>query len=1009
MKLVNLYLKTEYSLLQSSLRINNLMELAKDLGYQAVAMADHNMYGVIKFYQSAVKHQLKPIIGLNVKYSFNDQTSSLLLYALDNFGYCNLMKIASRMKINNGVVELEYLEKTSQGILAITPSDENIIFDKIRNNRLDEAIKHLKLLTNIYFDFYLGIAKQSDEERSLISVIYNFGKTNQVKMVALHKTCYAYPEDLDVYLALRAIDNNETIKTPSGKDLYLAFPSSAELVVAFSDYPDLLEELNAIVEKCQVTIDFSTYHLPKYSEQVNADQYLKELCQVGLKKRLAGTKKDKKLYYDRLMYELAIIQKMGFSDYFLIVWDFVKFAKKNGILVGPGRGSAPASLVSFVLGITEIDPLEYDLLFERFLNPERITMPDIDLDFPDDERDQVIQYVAFKYTKERVAHIVTFGTFALRLALRDAARVCNLSDVRFKEITRLLPPRETSGLKELVESSTALQKLMADYDDIRQVINIAIQLEGLPKNTSTHAAGIIITRYELVSYTPVESGLDNVYQTQYEASDLEALGLLKIDFLGLRNLTNISKSIKMIQKDNPNFSMPTNFNDPFVYEMIRKGDTTGVFQLESPGMRKLLTNLQTSSFGDIVAAIALYRPGPMEMIPVFTSRKLGKEKVSYLHPDLEPILSPTYGTIVYQEQIMLIAWKFAGYSLGEADVLRRAVSKKNRSMLEHERTRFIESSIRRGYDQKVAEEIYDYIIKFANYGFNKAHSVAYSVVAYQTAYLKARYFKYYFSVLLTSVIGSQKLTDDYYKEALRRKVKVLGPSINISTDEYVIHEGAIVFPLVAINGLGNVLASKILEERKKRPFSSFEDFMRRCGEMLPASIIENLIFGGALDEFRLTKKAMISEYQNIIDQVKYRFVEGLLQPNYTPHEFDYSTCLLKEREVLGLNIKYNFFYEHAQRFPDKRLVKVCDVHNKKGNVEMLLMIKSIRKALTKKKEPMAFVEFTDDTGDLTGVLFPEVFLASTFIKVGMIALVYGKMDIRDEQPQIIVQKIINIQ
>jgi DNA polymerase-3 subunit alpha len=1008
MRPVNLYLKTEYSLLNSNIKIHELMSVASEKGYQVIAMTDdQNMHGAIKFYQAAHKHHLKPIIGLNVRYQFNDQTSNLLLYALDNFGYQNLMKISSRMMINEGVVELEYLARTAQGVLVVTPSDENIIFDYIARNDLTSAVNHLNTLTSIYYDFYLGIAKQSEAEVKLFETIYQFGLQNKVKMVALHKSCYLRKEDLDVYLAVRAIDKNETIGEPVGKDLSLYLPSPDELVATFRDHLDLLEETITISEKCNVKIDFSEYQLPKYDESINADDYLKELCQVGLKKRLSGTNKDSKYYLERLFYELAVIKKMGFSDYFLIVWDFVKFAKKRGILVGPGRGSAPASLVSYCLGITDIDPIEYNLLFERFLNPERITMPDIDLDFPDDERDLVIQYVAEKYGKERVAHIVTFGTFALKLAIRDAARICNLSDVRFKEISRLLPSRVTSGLNEIIEKSEPLQRLMAEFEDIRKVLKIAMKLEGLPKNTSTHAAGIIITRYDLVNYTPVENGLNNVYQTQYEASDLEALGLLKIDFLGLRNLTNISKTIKLIKRDNPNFKMPDQFNDPLTFEMIRKGDTTGVFQLESPGMRKLLTNLRTNSFEDIIAAIALFRPGPMEMIPTFIKRKHKEEKVTYPHPDLEPILNPTYGTIVYQEQIMLIAWRFAGYSLGEADVLRRAVSKKNREILERERSKFVAHSIKRGYERAVAEEIYDYIIKFANYGFNKAHSVAYSVIAYQTAYLKARYFKYYVSVLLTSVIGSQKLTDDYYKEALSRKVKIFGPSINISTNEYTIENGAIFFPLQAINGLGGVLSNKILEERSKGMFKSFEDFIRRTCDFLPSSIIENLIYGGALDIFKLTKKAMINEYQNIIDTTKYQFVEGLLKPDYTTEEFDYGTCLMKEKEVLGINIKYNFFYQYAHRFPNKKLVKISDI-TKEGNVEMLLMIKSIRPHTTKKNEPMAFVEFTDDTGDLSGVLFPRVYLASSFMKVGMIALVYGKIEERNQRKQLVVEKLTTV-
>jgi DNA polymerase-3 subunit alpha len=503
----------------------------------------------------------------------------------------------------------------------------------------------------------------------------------------------------------------------------------------------------------------------------------------------------------------------------------------------------------------------------------------------------------------------------------------------------------------------------------------------------------------------VENGLDGVFQTQYESVDLEALGLLKIDFLGLRNLTNISKTIDMIRKDDPDFSMPKTFDDEAAYHMIKSGDTTGIFQLESPGMRKLLVNMETSTFSDIVAAIALYRPGPMEIIPTFLSRKFKKEKVVYLHPDLEPILNPTYGTIVYQDQIMLIAWKFAGYTLGEADVLRRAVSKKKRETLEKERFVFVEHSTRKGYTKEVAEEIYDYILKFANYGFNKAHSVAYATIAYQTAYLKARYFLYYFSVLMTSVIGSVKLTDDYYKEALKRKFSVRGPSINLSTDEFIVYHKAIVFPLLSISGLGGVLVKKIIDERGSKPFESFEDFLGRTRSFLPDNVIENLIYGGALDELGLTKKAMLEEYHNIIDHMQYRFVEGLLKPTYTNEELDYGTCLLKEKEVLGINIKYNFFSQFAANYPDKNLVRVVDLKDHLGFVEMLLMIKRVKEHVAKNNQKMAFLEFSDDTGDISGVIFPEAYAKYNFIKNNMITLVYGKAELRNNQLQMIIQKI----
>ena len=563
----------------------------------------------------------------------------------------------------------------------------------------------------------------------------------------------------------------------------------------------------------------------------------------------------------------------------------------------------------------------------------------------------------------------------------------------------------TLSLKDAIEKSPELQQLMDDYDDINKVVSVAATIQGLPKNISTHAAGIIITKYDLVNFTPLDEGLDGIYQTQYEASDLEELGLLKMDFLGLTNLTNITKTVELIRKDNPSFVLPTEENDPQTYQMLARGDVSGVFQLESAGMRKVIMNLQTSTLEDIVQALALYRPGPMDIIPSFIKRKFNLEKITYPHQDLEDILKETYGMIVYQDQIMLIACKFAGYSLGRADILRRAVSKKKKSVLEEERKMFVESSIKQGFSNEVASNIYDYIVKFADYGFNKAHSVAYAKIAYLTAYLKCHYFSYYFSTLMTSFMFGSNLLD-YTKELAAKNVKVNPPSINQSSDIFDVIKGEIYFPLSIIKGLGSVKVNELLEERKKGNFLSFEDFIIRTKNILASSLIENVIYSGALDEFGLTKKAMIESYQNIIAQSLYSFVKGVLSINYVDDEYNYGILKDKEIETIGLNIKYNFFKQCANLYIKYNMIKLAEIKENQ-KVKTMGVIEKVREIMTKQQEKMAFVEISDDTTKMEMVFFPKVYQQVMPLNKGMIIMVAGITQLRTTL-QVVVEKIKKI-
>lgn len=993
-----LYVQTEYSILQSACKIKPLIEKLKEQQLHSCAIVDEGtMYGTIKFYQECNKNNIKPVIGLKVKYHYNDKTNNLVLLAINNFGYQNLMKISSRLQLTNNNIDFEYLQKTTMGLIAILPYEESLVQKYLERNDAKNAIQTLELLREIYSDFYIGLGIKSITNSNFIDNYFKLLKNYNYQFVALPKVSFINESDYDAYTTLKAIKNNGVFVEgiENDKNNYLHDVKSVETI--YYNHYDMLENTSKIANMCNVQIEFGKYQLPLYESGLDSFAYLKELCSIGLEKRMQNFEYsyDKRKYYDRLNYELNVINKMGFSDYFLIVYDYVKYAKKNNIFVGPGRGSAPASLVAYSLGITEIDPLYYNLLFERFLNKERLSMPDIDIDFPDDRRDEVIRYVGKKYGKNRVAHILTFGTFKIRQAINDCARVFKLNDVKTKEIYKHLQAVNTykvydnPSLKTLIEASSDLQLLMNNYEDINKVLTIACKIQDIPRNISTHAAGIVITKFDLVNYTPLDEGLDEIYQTQYEAKDLEALGLLKMDFLGLKNLTNIAKTIELIRKDIPDFTLPKNENDYDTYKMMREGDLTGVFQLESAGMRKVIMQLKTSTFDDITHALALYRPGPMDIIPSFIRRKFNEEKVEYPHKDLEPILKETYGMIVYQDQIMLIACKFAGYTLGRADILRRAVSKKKKEVLEQERINFVESSVNRGYSSDTANMIYDYIVKFADYGFNKAHSVAYAKIAYLTAYLKCHYFAYYMSTLMTSFMGSSSEMLEYTKEATKKNVEVLNPNIKLSTDEFEVINGKIYFPLSIIKGLGEIKTKQCIEERTKAKFKGYEDFVERTKDFLAISLLENIIYSGALDDFGLTKKAMIENLKSIIDRSNYGFIKDMIKTDYTDEEFSYGILQEKELEVIGINIKYNFYQQFASFYSKYNLVKIANLSENK-EARTIGTVKRVRETKTKNNETMAFVEITDDTSNIEIVLFPMIYQQIGKLQNGMILMISGK-------------------
>ncbi|XMB85711.1 DNA polymerase III subunit alpha [Mycoplasmatota bacterium WC44] len=963
--LVNLYTETSYSLLKSTIRIDELVDRAKELGYKSLAITDNNLYGAFKFYVKCKEALIKPIIGLNVKIS----NTLFLLYAKNRNGYLNLLKISSHIEIN-GEISFDEFKNYSDGLIMISLGDYIL-----------EDVEKYKS-----FDFYLGIQLEDlDLEVNYAPKILALGRKHNVKCVALTPLKYLNKNDYKYYEALRCIDSNTKLNI---QDINLGkhyLRDINEVHSLFSEYKEALENTSIINEKCNVEIEYGDYKLPKYPlENFSAKEYLFALCKKGLEKRLSGLDIDVDEYRKRLIDELKMIDQMGFNDYFLIVWDFVAYAKKKGILVGPGRGSAAGSLVSYVLGITNTDPIKYDLLFERFLNPARLSMPDIDLDFPDDKRDEIIQYVKNKYSINNVSLIVTFGTFAGRSALRDIAKILDLDNNALEEVLRYMP-QNASNLNKLVKQEE-LVRLRTNFEEIDMLLDYAAKIEGLPRHTSTHAAGVIITENPITDYAPIQKGMSGLNQTQFEAKDLEKIGLLKMDFLGLRNLSILKKTIDLIYKhEGKKINLyELEFNDPDVFKLIGSADTTGVFQLESNGMRNLLRKLEVSEFEDIIAALALYRPGPMENIPEYVARKLGKKEIEYVHSDLEAILKPTYGIIVYQEQIIMIANKFAGYTLAQADLLRRAVSKKELKTLNDERVRFVSKCEGKGYSKDNANEIYDYIVKFANYGFNRSHSVAYAMIAYQCAYLKTHYPLYFMTVLLSSVTGSDTLTYEYLRECKDMNLEILTPSINNSGISYNVESKKIRMPLIGIRNLGYSTIKKLLEERDKGAFKDYLDFVLRVKGFLNPKLIENLIHASSLDEFNLTKSTMIEKLVDAIKYSEYGSLIGDLTFDFgNIEEFELNDLINNEKNVLGFNIKYHFIYKYLDTIKEKNLNTLKDASSMKSIV-FIARVNRITKITTKKGQSMAFATLEDESVLLDSVIFPKVYED------------YGKILVKDE-------------
>ena len=970
MDYVPLQVKTSYSLLSSLNNIEKLVSLAKNLGYTSLAITDSNMFGTIEFYKCCLKYQIKPIIGLELTIS----DSIIILYAKNELGYKTLIKLSTLASERN--LKIDDLQDFVNVVLVMPFQSFN------------------EKIFNLFENKYIGYSNQSEKE------CIKHPKVFISNVLYLNKNDYQYLDYLYMIRDGKVLGEFE-LNTYKGHHLL-----SKEEIIKIADEEDI-QNSKHISDICNVEIKYTKNLQPLYKEGIDEFQYLTNLCQKGLNKRLNNNIEKK--YQDRLDYELSIINKMGFCNYFLVVYDYVKYAKKNNILVGPGRGSAPGSLVAYTLGITEIDPIKYNLLFERFLNPERVTMPDIDIDFDSNKRELVVNYVIEKYGIKNVAGIITFNTLASKQVIKDVGRVLNIPLKLTDAISKLITDKDlitsynnNSKLKSLINSSEELKKL---YD-------ISLHLEGLPRHVSIHAAGIVISNRHLDEVIPLYKNDIGIYTTAYSMNYLEELGLLKMDFLGISNLTIIDEIITNI-KNNEQINISFNnipLDDTKTMEIFKKADTDGIFQFESPGMKNFLKKLNPNSLDDLIAAIALYRPGPMDNIDSYIKRKSGKEPISYLDKCLEPILKSTYGIIIYQEQIMQIANVLAGYSLGEADILRRAMSKKKLDILQNEKEKFIKRSIEKGHSEESATKIFELILKFAGYGFNLSHSVSYAIVAYKMAFLKRHFCHYFMLSLLNNAIGSDIKTQIYISEAKHKKITITPPDINISTYKYIIKNKQIICPFSIIHNIGYSVSHTIINEREKGPFKDFLDFVTRCySGTINKKIITSLINAGVFSSFNINKKTLNENLDNIINYAELTKDIGLIEiekPTIIQYqEYDKETLTNLELSSFSFYLSNHPVSEYRQN-ESLTTINIEDKFNQKINI--ILYVEKIKEVLTKKNDVMAFVIASDEFKSISLTLFPTIYQENKDLKYGDIISVIGRVEKRFDEYQIVVNSITKL-
>ena len=1066
MSFVHLHVHTEYSLLDGACRIRDLPKIVKEMGQTACAVTDHGvMYGAVDFYRACKAEGIKPIIGCEVYvtaegrrltdqvHEFDSESRHLVLLCENEEGYRNLSYMVS-LAWTEGFyikprIDLELLREHSRGLVALSACLAGEIPRRLRNGEYENARRYALELSEIFGPdhFYLelqdhGIRDQAVVDRGILKIHQETG----LPMVCTNDAHYLRKEDAEAHDVLLCIQTGKTLDDENRmryepRNFYLR--SEAEMAELFSDYEGALENTAKVAELCNMDFTFGKYHLPEFQLPPGYDSfsYLKELCDQGYRDRYG----EDDAHREQLQYEQDMIEKMGFTDYFLIVSDFVRYARSAGIPVGPGRGSAAGSMVSYCLYITDIDPVKYGLYFERFLNPERVSMPDIDMDFGDTRRGEVIEYVRRKYGEDHVAQIVTFGTMAARGVVRDVGRVMNLPYAEVDQIAKQIPnpPGAHITLADALRLTKSLSDLYEKNKTVKRLIDTAKMLEGMPRNASTHAAGVVITKRPVYEYVPLAKN-DDIVVCQYGMVTLEELGLLKMDFLALRNLTVLEDAVQLLKEHQPDFRLSDiPEGDAETYEMLAAGKTSGVFQMESTGMTGVCVGLKPQSVEDITAIIALYRPGPMDSIPQFLECAHNPQKVKYDHPLLEPILSNTYGCIVYQEQVIKIFQELAGYTLGQADMVRRAMSKKKVKDLEKEREAFLHGDAKRGIagcsargiPEKTAQLIYDKIYDFAEYAFNKAHAVSYAVVAYQTAYFKCHYTREYMAALLTSVLDNSDKVAGYINECRDIGIALLPPDIDRSLDRFTVEEGGIRFGLVAIKNIGRGFIQAVMKEREEAGlFRSLTDFCRRmAGSEMNKRAVENLIRAGAFDSTGARRSQLMQVYEKVLDAATARQRQNLegqldffgMSAGRASHaaedvhlpdipEFSAQERMTMEKETTGLYLSghpMDAYRDIVRRLRVPSIGKVLEDFAQENGptrfadgqyLTLAGVVTSSKTKTTKNNSLMAYVVVEDETGSIEMLCFSRTLdLCGPYLRENQAVVVKGKLSVRDEKaPQL---------
>ena len=1076
MSFTHLHLHTGFSLLDGSSKISELVKRVKELGMDACTITDHGvMYGVIEFYKACKAEGIKPIIGCEVYVAPNSRFEKgteksakrynhLILLAENDTGHKNLMKIVSR-GFTEGFyykprVDYELLQEYHEGIIASSACLAGIIPTKLREGDYEGAKVEALRLRDVFGEnnFFLelqdhGLPEQKFANQGLMRISAETG----IPLIATNDCHYLYKEDAEAHDVLICIQTQKIVTDDDrmkyeGGQFYVKSPE--EMKEIFHYIPEAIENTEKIAERCNVEIEFGKYHLPEYPvpEGYTALSYLNKLCETGFKARYEGIVGDEENELrERLKYEIDTISNMGFVDYFLIVWDYINFAKEHNIAVGPGRGSAAGSIVAYCLGITGVDPIKYNLLFERFLNPERVTMPDIDIDFCVLRRQEVIDYVTEKYGREKVVQIVTFGTMAAKMVIRDVGRALDLPYSFCDKVAKMIPNELKMNIDKALKDNPDLMQLYEENEEAKKLIDLSRRLEGLPRHTSIHAAGVVISKREVDCYVPISTSSDGAVTTQYTMETIEQLGLLKMDFLGLRNLTVIEKAVELVNRTRrksgqEDFDIEKiDMEDENIYLMISEGKTEGVFQLESPGMTGFMKKLRPDNIEDIIAGISLYRPGPMEFIDDYINGKRNSTEIEYDCEELKPILKSTYGCIVYQEQVMQIVRELAGYSYGQSDLLRRAMSKKKDSVMRQERQNFvygdetkgIPGCVAKGVSEQVANKIYDKMIDFAKYAFNRSHAAAYAFITYQTAYLKYYYPKEYMAALLTSVMSNTGKVSEYILSSKNMGIAILPPDVNEGEGNFTAVKEGIRYGMSAIKGLGENVTEAIVKDREERgEYKSLSDLVERLSGILNKKGLEALIKSGALDRLSGSRREKMAVYEQVIDSVsheKHSKMAGQLSLfDIAPQEdlsvlevkmpvlgeFDMETKLAFEKEMIGIYLSGHPLYDY-QEF----LRGICNANSMDfaydeeegrvnvgatGNYVLGGIATGVNVKLTRNNQRMAFITLEDLVGNIEVIVFPRDFEKfKNIIEEGRKYIISGKASLEENaDAKLIAGKII---